>query len=1153
LTQPRKEQVKNLKTKYSSFNDNSVPIVPDYGQSRLDLTGTDYDNYIAQSFTKTPNGAREPIPAILLGSIQDPFSVIANSSMYITIAGVNGGTPILVTFLAGDLISINGVYKLTARNAAVRINVTVATYLMPSPVATAIVSEGYLKIISPTAGPDATITLTDSTPGIITALGFGPGTSVTASGSNPQRGILAKYSPAREPIDDYGIPDRGGILPFKLITGASVLTKVSEVLHFGNGIYNQDVNEGKEIYGRISWLPGPKLRIQSYAKGSDPFPSIVTCGSNFSAITPGSVLHVDIWNNSRFYAGGGGGGQHVEFDVTFGTISNRQDVIDTINNAWYNYTFVDGIGDSPGLVIITGKNPEPYNFDASRDDFILVINGTFYWVRPTGSTATEVFTSINSQIAGSGAIATIYTNTDGLNYVQIRTTAPDGNSKIRVLSGILNYISDTGWYFNITTLDKLGIPIGNYRASLLASPHGGTEILIRGMGNVSLQLSGNSGVMLNLGLPNIPPIVPKTDETIVIIPTILGSEYDGHIIYLLPELMEFGEVPQDIDEVEEQEATVSNTIPTRTWEPIEKGLANRGRLPVIGTDGKIDSRLIQNFFDWLSANNITLGARNLDPMASRLSIPHRSDQFYTLIWESQPVPNNGLYGPFNMVSRLYNGSIGNIVLTINARWDESSSLWSKDPGADIAHSTGFIFWGGWIYMLVKQYGTVAPWHEYEWDDTVFSFMGPDTSYLKLGGNRFTGVQTLAPRLNIPYASTNPSAYTLLFQSIPVSPTGGIPVVNGSTYRVYATNNGGILETWNAQWDGSLWNRDLSAQDSFKISKLPIVFYGGIEYVEIKHVSHVRTDSDTWSDGDANWGVIDHRQLTRAPTTNQPPEHHLFGTVFLGESYEPPFNGSLDYNIPRLTNRSDNTERTLIWQMQTDTAGHIINIYHYQDALEFVTNGSWTGSPSNLWSRILYSNVTRLKIDQTQVVINTKKSGNGDTWLDHQWDSTYVTFNPTSNFAKLQDIELVFSDGTPGAGSIIDPPRSCNSDGTVRSPAIPYDKLAVIAKNTCRAWADILLNNPSVGADTITVNGAFGITSVNFAGSPGSVYLQIHTSGTFANVCPIASVGRAGSFCSCHNESTNIYDIYVYTASGILDITTSVVDIHFVLFGSDNAT
>jgi hypothetical protein len=956
VTQPRKEQIKNLKTKYSSLNTGGPPvaIVPITGQSRLDLTGTDYNNYLALSFTGVPNGARESVPATIIGSIQEPFGIPFGSTMNIIVPSVNNGLQVTITFLISDIVVIDGINKLTATKAANRINATLASYGLATPLASS--AEGYLKIISPDVGPTATFTLKDGTPGILTAFGFGAAPSVTVNGFGQVRGILTR-----------SVSDKGGVLPFRFDDGATVLTQVSEMKHYGDRIYKPNVTPGLEMYGRISWFPGPKLRIQSFAQGSSPFPFIVSNGANFSSITLGSVLNITL-NDPQ---------GNRSFSVTFGTIGNRQDVINAINDAWRD-CLISIPSPSPCQALVTGTNPEPYNMVLGSDDFYIAIDSNtpiqiFLPASPLDKTnaANEVVTSLNNQL--SGATASVYTDLNGFNYVQIQSNSTDGTvSKIQLLPGD-GY--NLGIGKNIRTLDKLGMSVGTFRGSVLASVYGGAEIMIQGMGTSSMVLSGDPGVMALLGLPATSIVAPSTGE--ITAPMPIGA---ADVTYLLPEVMEFGEVPQDIDEVE-QEFIIPDPVRQAM---AEDGIANQGQVPPIGPDGKIDSRFIKAFFDYLATNSITAGAKNETPLDPRIITPFNSSGYnggFTLIWESVPTPYVGDTGGI----RAYANSNGEMSFTMNAKWN--GSTWNRDIAAGNASCVRH---GPYRTLFLTKGPAGATWDENTWDDAnVIINNGPDPidGYIRIGLYRFNTVeQAIAPRLNIPYADAGGpiAAKTLIEQSPPASGAAGQIV-----WRRYNDGAGGSIETLNAKWDGTNWNKDVTG----KAATATIKEYMGND-LHIVHLTKVSTDDAPWTD--TTWTAF---ESEFAGTDGGYPDFTLNGTLWLGANnmweQDPYFEdyGS-PYNIPRLITIPDTfpspglPARTLLWRNEGTVVVPQWDMYTTSDgAIEYVTNAFWNGA-TNLWTRFNSSeSSTKFVISDEGIftwrVLFTEPSTWSDSgWVDH---------------------------------------------------------------------------------------------------------------------------------------------------------------------------
>jgi len=204
------------------------------------------------------------------------------------------------------------------------------------------------------------------------------------------------------------------------------------------------------------------------------------------------------------------------------------------------------------------------------------------------------------------------------------------------------------------------------------------------------------------------------------------------------------------------------------------------------TSEKLD---VRSLIDNLGAN--LLGTAD-DAALARITAPLRNSAF-NLLWESKAP---GTYPG----TRLYCGYSGQFIYTYNAKWDSSGSVWeADDAGGDDA----------WIYEFGTQGLTVqtkaappASWANTAWDSPELMRL---MSVLEVG-NLVTGstAEAAIPRLK-PRIRT--ATYTLL-----IDLGGATASAHG---RLYSNASLELVVTFNAEWDGTDWNADNTADNAQK--------------------------------------------------------------------------------------------------------------------------------------------------------------------------------------------------------------------------------------------------------------------------------------------------------------------------------------------------
>ena len=195
MVQPRKEQVKNLKTRHSR-----VVYFPVAGESYTEILDA---NMYSQVISDTPGGAQEDVQAVIVSISPEPYStIVAGDSITIKVDDpVATNLPVTVTFITGDI---------SASRIAAQINTALGFDA-------ALNDGGTLVLFSTLTGEDGYITIAEVTPGTLTKLGL---TAETVTGVEaPNRGIITREVTI-EPVGGSDSILRGGFIPLRSGDGA---------------------------------------------------------------------------------------------------------------------------------------------------------------------------------------------------------------------------------------------------------------------------------------------------------------------------------------------------------------------------------------------------------------------------------------------------------------------------------------------------------------------------------------------------------------------------------------------------------------------------------------------------------------------------------------------------------------------------------------------------------------------------------------------------------------------------------------------------------------------------------------------------------------------------------------------------------------------
>ena len=855
MAQPKKEQINDQRSYFTNINSYGVTVPVPFGTPDVaggtiqtiqnNITENYYNEFLASTVTQTPGGVESDTPAFFFGN-NGPFSspVVAGASFTITLPGINSGNPVLITFQPSDSVNISSIPFITTSKAAIRINaaLTAAGVNPLTPVAANVNGQLVLKSANSSGyitGSLAFISVNDVTIGVCSALGFTSTSSAVSTGiTSPQRGIITTSSDGM-----------GGYIQLRLLDGSPAITKSNVQVNTGGFGYLPLYPAGQRVYGRLQQFPGnsgnPKFVVSYVRHGAVPG-SIITNGEAVAGGGGGSqpILNTDTFtvtvnttNPALTALNQNTAVQSYVLNITFSTSpTGPQDVINAVNTAWNAAAQASGFfpsGMEAGRGGVIGSIAGPWQFNSEIDNFFISLNGQapLNISPPTGVYAVaDLANYINSVIRTAGQSA-----------YGAATAAPNGSilissnfttglaSTVQIIAGDpVGLVARTTNSF-VTTLNKIGLSPGIYSGSVVAKLYGQDEIRFVCPDHTikdpygtptGITVSGTSSVLTKLGLTGTSVTGNATIGFEPVTPPIVQA--------LIPEMMMFGEVPENI------ETTMDQFIETGIPLPVNPGAGtgNVGVSPLLGLDGKINSNLMSKVLDVLNIETLTLGAGDLGSTLLN-SIPRLLTGFssststgLTLIWQASP--SLGLSAGNAQVIRLYIDQNGGIWLTSNASWEgiarhglAGELIWNRDTTGQPASATyvgqqngsaGYALPGtpkliclyspstaGTPFTFVGGPGPIIPLSPVSFDPS--GVAGGAQSFLSVGTTSTTSNENLIPRIQAANVLNN---YACLFQS---------NVGLGSIFpciRIYAYQAVGELDyylTLNASWNGAAWQKD----------------------------------------------------------------------------------------------------------------------------------------------------------------------------------------------------------------------------------------------------------------------------------------------------------------------------------------------------------
>lgn len=546
MVQPRKEQVKNVLTRHSYYK-----VLTNQGGTYANIWDYQLNPYL---ISDTYGGVQEDLPANVLGTTSESYTIIAGDSFSIAI---DGGIAVPIAFANTDT---------TTSRVAYAINTAIGgTYASNE--------EGYLRIKTHTSGDDSSIVLTDIVGGTLAKLGLIAGTHVGISA--PVRGVVTKSA-------DF----LGGYVKIKSVNGKSIITQATSLIQvkstadLSGAVRKVDIPGGIPIHGRIIRNPTNNGYHVNWYAAMAAEPETITFNSRFDLLDGTDIITFNFAYGTQSV-----GPVTVTFPGPYPY--TRTSALERINEVFAGAA-TGMIGASNAFII--GTICQPFSFDAGGETFTIFKDGgagAVFTLNNTHITAQQVVDKIN--LDTTGITASVFT-LNGSNYVKITSDNTNG------------LVSSLWCYEN--TFYKLGITPGLYRGYFIADRYG-NEIKIRGIGrgyDSTIVLSGaNPTTFTRMGLTAGTYRGGNISEQKVTFPDVSAPKSNNGSIYceyLIPEVLEFGEVnPASESVVERFEDEVISDNVDGAWATLSDGdiygsaigIPDVGKPVVINTSGQVNA------------------------------------------------------------------------------------------------------------------------------------------------------------------------------------------------------------------------------------------------------------------------------------------------------------------------------------------------------------------------------------------------------------------------------------------------------------------------------------------------------------------------------------------------------------------------------------
>jgi hypothetical protein len=1095
VTQPRKEQVKNLKTKYKKFVQAGSLYFGGQGQRQV-VSGADYAALLAATRTGVAGGAETSAPAVVWGGY-GPYAGLA-SGMAFTIAmpGVNGGHPVTISITPSEIVILGGLPTGTTSRVVLRINTVLSGYGVPVSVGLGVQGQLVLRSANTsgtTYGDSAQITLADSVPGTLTALGFTAGTynGTTA----PKRGLITTSEDLL-----------GGYLQIKTLDGVPAEAYSNQLVHMYAYQMDPLYRPGQPAYVRVRQASASSAIAEYWRTGPTP-PSIVTgqAGqmSNFSSITPGENITISItWET---------GGPTTSFSVVFGTVTSLQDVINTINNS-YSFTTMGDYNVRSTNAVVMWKVPPPYTF-SSDDSFYISFNDnpTRVHVNPPGGVYSAL--ALDNSVAPVGYIWDLINNVYGLGaeggvihfdgvstniglsglWMAFESYRSDGTGSITIYPGDHSGVPNGTW---MGTLERIGLTPGRYVGSMIAAKWGdgtGDEIIFSlptARPGATLSITGLTGTLNKLGLAG-PVTVSSNARGLQRVPVPTGQ-------VLLPEMVEFSEEPDNYDVEVQSFDTPATPPPILPTDGVLNALKS-----ILGTDGKLNSALLPLIGEFLSLKELKLGdglVGSGGQLRPRVQTTHDPVTGPVLLHSAMTsITSNGSGGSSGEIVRVYahngcawitsnavcTGMVGSVpqwqadyvAASTILEWDRGKIAIGYIASAALPHTWAHTGWSRNLKM--NPYGAA---------ETLSNGAVFGAEILKLGeGLVGTDAHVLIPRIEAAAPPQDSNREMLLLEvasSDPAAPVQGIRIYAYVYSPAYPAENRSYLRfTFNArQGPAIVWQKDVNDKIATSVK---------IGFDVLQAETRAAANNGTWTVWDETPVILDWRGHNYYFMWDA----RITRTLMLGEELA----SAGTYDVERLaTSRVDpdlGTTRTLMWQSPTVWSGSIsgpdtvcsppLRIYFCCNAyvnnipangFVLTSNARWNAH-TDRWEADnapypAFAWMFGQTIDQMgsgSIALLTKKNTPLSSWSDQLdfgvtgWSTADWMHHPTYPSSTMSG--FVSQDG----GFTVKAPQAGNYSSN--PPADwPVVLNAVLAKTMVKSWGATNLPIPGMGSSCVIRDG-----------------------------------------------------------------------------------
>lgn len=516
MVQPRKEQVKNLKTRHARFD-----FEPNAGSAYTDIPAATLHSYV---ISDVAGGVQVDVRATALSS-SEPFAPLALDEFKIDV-----GLGLVNVILA--------VTDKTVSRIAAKINTATANTVAYN-------EEGQLRIVSIDSGNDQELILEDVVPGALGRIGLIPGTYYGKSA--PTRGVITE---SQEAVAPSIAPNIGGFIPLRTKDGKDIVTDadyIGRVAENGGYTYRRvGVSGGMPVHARLTYNQGASTYRLSYFAQMQTEPEVITFNSRFDLLDGTDAI--DLTFVIPYDDGASVATQSIVISLPAGTFtgSTTRDQVVALLNAQFGAQANAVTGNGAAAVIGTITQPYSMAFGGSESITIAVDGGPSNLVSMSwlgAMTAQDVANKINALAIGATGTAV---SVSGNIVVKIASNSTDG-----LISSIdiRNVIPGT--------LEKLGITPGVYRGSFIAEPYGVEEIRIRGLarGHTAQIIVSNPGpsTLARLGISLGSFRGGDNGEQKVNFPALdLDITNNPPVLALIPEVLEYGEVNLAVESVVEE-------------------------------------------------------------------------------------------------------------------------------------------------------------------------------------------------------------------------------------------------------------------------------------------------------------------------------------------------------------------------------------------------------------------------------------------------------------------------------------------------------------------------------------------------------------------------------------------------------------------------